>query len=310
MSRSCCIAAGLALSGLVACGTGAGAPATPDPTLPGTAPASTAADTTVSPTTVELRPLLASNPLVDVVVDGVVVDRLNLRFDEWDGERQEPADRSPSTGIVIAAGSTVELARADATGMTGQVVRLAGTSRFAVDTGLSPSDDPTITFDDVGLYAISERFEFGPSDSYAGEGALWAATWVQVVAPDAECVAPGPGPIDVSALTDDVGCPAETTATLDTESLLPWFHCESWPPRITWPDHPFADADVVGFDRVDIDTRLVEVVDVPTDAEPAGFRLPAGPILVAPSDPDALFVELPDGSAERWTVPPVDYGCA
>jgi hypothetical protein len=95
---------------------------------------------------------------------------------------------------------------------------------------------------------------------------------------------------------------------LNIEAVLPWFHCNPWPPTIRWDGHPTASDDM--FQRTEPLVRdEPDVVEVPSDATPAGFALPAGEVFTAASDPDAVFVRLGDGRAERWVPPEVETGC-
>ncbi len=52
--------------------------------------------------------------------------------------------------------------------------------------------------------------------------------------------------------------------------------------------------------RNDFANAGATIVATPADAQPSGFELPAGPILTAPTDPEAVFVDLWAGMAERW----------
>lgn len=271
----------------------------PEPMEP-TAPPATAG---------ELRTLPETFPTMRVVVDGTVMPDAPLQYDSWGDEWVDPPERDPRSGVLAVVGDEVTMSHPLAERVDGETYRLIETSRFALDGDLDGGTGVNFTPTEPGLYAMSVLVRFGPSDEYAGSGTMRAAIWVQAVPADAPCSIEAPGPFTPSGLVDESGCPIpDDAATLWLAELLPWFHCAPWPPTFVWDDHPFTEA--TRFERVDADTRLVDVVALPADATPTGWFLPAGQILTAASDPDAVFVALPDGTAERWDPPDPEYGCA
>ena len=297
-------AAGLSIGGLVSAAesvlTGPAVPSTPARTVD-----SGNADT---------RPLHQLNPVVTLGVDGAPLVELQLGFETWDGETQEPSEPQPEVGVMVSEAASLDVTIEHPARATITFFRLDEQLRFVLDSTVEWDGTSVVTpAPGNGTWFVDLRAQFGPSDEYGGEGVLRTATWLQVTPVDAECGTPAVAPAFspdsiVTGVVDDDGCPIRAdVARLDLGSMTPWFHCAPWPPILLW--RVGGSVTSRGFWQYAGDPSAIDTVDVPADAEPTGLFLPLGEVLTAASDPDALFVMAADGTAQRWFAPDEPDGC-
>lgn len=273
---------------------------------------STAAATTSEPPG-ELTPLHQQAPVVELSVDDVPIVELPLRFEQWNNERAEPAEPEPSAAIVVSSESVLTLEGPHPVDATFTLFRLHEGLRFVRDATVPwIGTEVTLPRVAVGTWFVDVRAVFGPSAEYEGSGVLRSGAWLHVTPADAPCetprITPAFGP-DSSAtgVVDHDGCPVDADdATLELDALTPWFHCAPWPPVLQFN----TDGRLRRFWQYLYDSDEIVDATAPVDAVQTGWFTPAGEILTSPSNPDAVYIGRTDGSAQRWSAPANEVGCA
>lgn len=310
------VLAGLVGMALVAasCSSAAGpaADSTAGDPLPSPEPSPTVPDETEPDSGGKVpRPLPDSRPPLGVSVDGAeTVANLPMGFQEWDNESQEPPEPERLGTAVADSGQILTFIPAYPADLTILMYQLGPSAMFQRTMTLEGSDSEIqLPVPEAGTWLLDIAATFGPAEEYSGSGVLRYGLWLQAVAPGAGCEAAKPRSAGLSGVTDAQGCPVSTNLIrLDLGVALPWFHCAPWPPTLRWTDHPSASA--TEFLRREFGGSGATVVDTPSDAQPTGFELLAGPIVTAASDPEAVFIDLGTGMAERWVPPEEEMGCA
>lgn len=263
----------------------------------------------------DLRPLHEQGPGLALGVDGAELTRLPLVFESWNDEEQWPNEPEPTAGIIVAQGSELSLVGEHPAEAALTFFVLGDDLRFVKDATIAWNGvEATIPAPSVGTWFVDVRAEYGPSGSYQGSGVLRAGAWLHVVPGAAPCQTPtvsprwGSGAL-VTGVVDIDGCPvAADEATLALDALTPWFHCESWPPILLWQAD---DGTTTEYWQHEVFGEAdVEIVAVPDDAMPTGRFTAAGEVLVSASESDAIYVQITDTDAQRWSVPDNSAGCA
>lgn len=263
----------------------------------------------------ELVPLHQQAPILGLSVDNVPLVELSLEFEQWNDERAEPAEPEPSVGVVMSEGSELTLEGAHPADATVTMFGLDESLRFVQDATLEwNGTDVTIPSPAVGTWFVDVRAVFGPSLEYEGDGVLRAGAWLHVMPADAPCDTPSATPTfspdsQVTGVVNRDGCPVVAAdATLELEALIPLFHCAPWPPVLQWRTGD--EATMTRFWQYVYDPSEIVNTTAPDDAITTGRFIPAGEILTSTSDPDAVYIRATNGSAQRWTVPDEEIGCA
>jgi len=265
-------------------------------------------ESTVATVPPSVSPLPDQRPTMEISFEGRSLGAMAMRFNTWAGESVDPVDYLPSAELVMAVGESITFTSLFEAELTVESRIQRGGLRFESissesTVGVTASFEPS----EVGVWYVNIRAKFGESVEYEGSGVLEYAAWVRVADVDAPCVTLGAAPAAVAVLTDSDGCPSSGTGELNIDTLLAEFHCFPWPPGIRIDVGGGAD----WFYREPFDSPSgpVEVVETPADAEPTGDFITSGQVLTSASDPDAIFIDLGDGQAERWPRDPFGTGC-
>lgn len=263
----------------------------------------------------ELVPLHQQAPVVELSVDDAPLVELSFGFEEWNDERESPAEPEANVGVVVSEGSELTLQGPHPADATVTLFGLDESLRF-VRREAFEWDGPDVTIDtpSVGTWFVDMRAVFGPSPDYEGTGVLRSGAWLHVTPADAGCDTPSATPTFspdslVTGVVDPEGCPVVAAeATFDLWSLTPWFHCAPWPPVLQ--ARTAEDGTTTRFWQYVPDVSEIVDVTVPDDAVTAGWVTAAGEFVSSPSDPGAVYLRTGNDSAQRWTVPEEEVGCA